>query len=165
MCVPTVCRSSVNIMLSTVIMSVKTGVKCILASAQRAPAHHQPVKNTIWIQGVTEKSESSQKRQVVIEVVSYLRSQFKLDLIHEYESIGVMWLWPAQKHPVLVALPGYRAGDVVSLFWRDGKKVAMVSTEVWIHNSLECPENIFGFNIYQLPSVFRQNYIPGRLLK
>lgn len=164
MCVPTVCRPSVNIMLLTVIMSVKTDVKRILASAQRAPAHHQPVKNTIWAQGLTEKSESCQKRQVVREVVSYLRSQFKLDLIHEYESIGVMWLCPAQKHPVLVALPGYRAGDVVSLFWKDGK-VAMVSTEVWIHNSLECPENIFGFNIYQLPSVFRQNYIPGRLLE
>lgn len=51
-------------------------------------------------------------------MVSYLRSQFKLDLIHEDESVGVMWLWPAQKHPVLVALPGHQAGYVVSLFWR-----------------------------------------------
>lgn len=95
-------------------------------------------------------------KEVVSEVLSYLRSQLKLDLIHEYESIGVMGLWPAQKHPVLVALPGYRAGDVVSFFWRKGK-VVMVSTEVWIHNSLGCPESIYGFNIYQLPSVFQQN--------
>lgn len=55
---------------------------------------------------------------IEMQMLSYLGSQFKLDLIHEDESIGVKGLWPAQKHPVLVALPGHRTGDVVSLFWR-----------------------------------------------
>lgn len=57
------------------------------------------------------------------DAVSYLRTQFKLDLVHEDESVGVTWLWPAQEHPVLVALPGHRARYVVSLFWRtEGRK-------------------------------------------
>lgn len=59
------------------------------------------------------------------QTLSYLCSQFKLNLIHEDETVGVGGLWPAQKHPVLVSLPGHRAWNVVSLFWttRDQKKL------------------------------------------
>lgn len=49
-------------------------------------------------------------------LMSYLSGQFKLDLIHEDESVGVRRLGPAQKHPVLVAVPGHWARYVVGLF-------------------------------------------------
>lgn len=119
-------------------------MKCTLASAKRCISQ---LKTLLYMDA---------GKEVGSEVLSYLRSQLKLDLIHEYESIWVMGFWPAQKHPVVVALPGYGAGDVVSFFWRKGK-VVMASTEVWRHNSLGFPENIYGFNIYQQPSVFQQN--------
>lgn len=63
-----------------------------------------------------------QKQQVLSEVAdglqasTYLGSQFELDLIHKDEPVRVMWLRPAQKHPVVMALPGYWAWYVVSLF-------------------------------------------------
>lgn len=57
------------------------------------------------------------RRRVDVQMLPYLRSQFKLDLIHEDEPIGVMRLWPAQKHPVLMTLPGHWSGYVISLFW------------------------------------------------
>lgn len=47
---------------------------------------------------------------------AYLRGQFKLDFIHEDESVGVMGLWPAQEPPVLVAFPGHQPRYVISLF-------------------------------------------------
>lgn len=65
---------------------------------------------------------SCKKQQVDVHQSSHLRSQFKLDLIHEDESVGVVWLWPAQKHPVLVAFPGHLAGYVISLFWRTASR-------------------------------------------
>lgn len=74
-------------------------------------------------------------------MVSYLRSQFKLDLIHEDESVGVMWLWPTQKHPVLVALPRHRAGYVVSLFWRTAGRTGYhgehrgLDSHLWLQRS------------------------------
>lgn len=50
--------------------------------------------------------------------MSYLCSQFKLNLIHEDETVGMLGLWPVQKHPVLMSIPVHGAWDVVSLFWR-----------------------------------------------
>lgn len=49
-------------------------------------------------------------------MLSYLGSLFKFDLVHEDETVRVLWLQPAQKHPVVMALPGHQAWYVVSLF-------------------------------------------------
>lgn len=57
----------------------------------------------------------------------YLRGQLELDLVHEDESVGVPWLWPAQEAPVLMALPGHQPGYIISLFC--GEKVVTVTTE------------------------------------
>lgn len=51
-------------------------------------------------------------------MLAYLGSQFELDLVHEYEAIGASGIRPAQKHPVILALPVYWTWDVISLFWR-----------------------------------------------